>query len=66
MNSLKDYLPALLPIIFLEVILMIFALKSVLKQEKFKFGNKAFWIVIVIIIQILGPILYFVTGREEK
>lgn len=66
MDFLKEYLPVLIPIIILEIILMITALRSILNQEKFKFGNKTLWILIVVLIQIIGPILYFITGREEK
>ncbi|MGX7109447.1 PLDc N-terminal domain-containing protein [Facklamia miroungae] len=66
MVSLKEYLPILIPIVVIEIFLLVFALKSLFKQNNFKFGNKSFWILIVVLIQIIGPILYLMIGKEEK
>lgn len=60
-----DNLPLFIPLILLELILMITAVVSVLKQKKFRFGSKGIWLFIVIIFQIIGPVIYFVFGRSE-
>lgn len=65
MNTLFEYLPVLLPVIIIELILMFTALIHVLRHSHFRFGNKVVWILIVIFIQIIGPIVYFVFGRGE-
>lgn len=61
-----DNLLLFIPLILLEVWLMITALIHVLKHPDYKFGNKLMWILIVVFIQIIGPIVYFVFGRGEN
>lgn len=65
MNTLFEYLPILLPVILIELILMVTALVHVLRHPNYRFGNKAVWIIIVVFIQIIGPIVYFAFGRGE-
>jgi hypothetical protein len=36
-----------------------------LKHPHYRFGNRAVWLLIVILIQIIGPVIYFVFGKEE-
>jgi hypothetical protein len=52
------------PIIILQAILTIAALVSCIKQEETN-GPKWLWIIIILFINILGPILYFVVGRKN-
>ena len=66
MNTLIEYLPFIIPIIIIEMILAITALVHVLKHPKYRFGNKTLWILIVLLIQIIGPIVYFVFGRGDE
>ncbi len=66
MEELKEYLPVLIPVIILQLALMIIAVVHVLKHRKYKFGNMAIWLVLVILIQYIGPILYFTVGRGEE
>lgn len=62
---INEYLPILIPVIIVEWILAIIALVHVLKHPNYKFGNKVMWILIVLLIQIIGPVVYFVFGRGE-
>lgn len=66
MEFIREYLPILIPIVVLEIGLMIYALSHVLKHDKFKIGNKAMWIVVVVLIQIIGPILYLIIGKDNE
>lgn len=61
-----DNLPLFIPLIILELALMITAVVSVAKSTTFRFGNKPMWLVIVIIFQIIGPVIYFVFGKGER
>ena len=65
MNTLYEYFPILLPVIIIELILMVTALIHVLRHPNYRFGNRVVWIVIVMFIQIAGPIVYFLFGRGE-
>lgn len=61
----KENLPIFIPLVILELILMITAVRHVLKHPNYRFGNRAVWLLIVILIQIIGPAIYFVFGKEE-
>ena len=56
----------LLPLIVIELVLMLTALVHVIRHQITGFGNKAIWVIIVVLIQVIGPILYFVFGRGEE
>ncbi len=66
MEFIREYLPILIPIVVLEIGLMIYALSHILKHNKFKFGNKVMWIVVVVLIQTIGPILYLTIGKDNE
>ena len=66
MEFIREYLPILIPIVVLEIGLMIYALIHILKHNKFKFGNKVMWIVVVVLIQIIGPIFYLTIGKDDE
>lgn len=63
MSEITNNLALLLPVIILEFILAITALIHVIKHPNYRFGNKAIWIIVVLFIQIIGPIFYFIFGR---
>ena len=66
MQQIIDYLPFLIPIIIIELALALIALVHVLRHPNYRFGNKIIWIIIVLFVQIIGPIIYFVFGRGEE
>jgi len=65
-KSITEYLPFLIPIALVELVLMITALVHVLRHTKYRFGNRLLWVIIVVCIQIIGPILYFTVGRGDE
>ena len=66
MNVLIKYMPLLIPLIITQFTLAIIALIHVLRHPHYRFGNKVMWILIVLLGQMLGPIIYFVFGRGEE
>lgn len=66
MADLSQYLPFLIPVILIELALMLTALFHVLRHPSYRFGNKPMWIVIVVLFQIIGPVVYFAFGRGEE
>lgn len=66
MEQLIEYLPFLIPILLVEIGLMLVALIHVLKHKKYRFGNRLLWVLVVVLFQIIGPILYFTIGRGEE
>jgi hypothetical protein len=65
-DKIMMYLPFLLPIAIVELGLMITALVHVLTHKHYRFGNRVLWVIIVIFLQMLGPIVYFTLGRGEE
>ena len=65
LDQLMKLLPLLIPLFLIQVGLMIAALVDLLKREKTK-GPKWVWILIVVFVNMIGPIIYFVIGREEE
>lgn len=66
MNSLTPYLPYLIPVVLIELVLMVVALRHVLTHKTYRFGTRILWIFIVVLLQIIGPVLYFTIGRGEE
>mgnify|MGYP001604728589 CR=1 FL=1 len=56
----------IVPIAIVELGLLAFALNDLIKRKKVKGGNKWVWAALIVFIQLIGPILYFVLGREEE
>ena len=61
-----NLLPLLLPLAFLELILVVFALVDLIRREPERVrGSKVVWVLIILFISTLGPICYFIVGRKE-
>jgi hypothetical protein len=63
--ELMRLLPMLIPVILLEFGLLVWALLDVIRREHVKGGNKLVWMLVIVLINIIGPIVYFLFGREE-
>lgn len=55
---------AIVPILVLHLILMITAFVSCMREEKTK-GPKWMWLLVILFINLIGPVLYFVIGRRN-
>jgi len=54
----------LLPLIAIQIGLMVYALVDLAKRERVK-GDKWIWVVVIVLVNIIGPIVYLVAGRDE-
>ena len=66
MNALLEMLPLLIPIFVLDAVLAVAAALHVLRHPHYRFGSKAFWLVVVIVFLLIGPVAYFVVGRGNE
>lgn len=64
-DAIKDMLPFLIPILIIQLALLVFALVDLVKRKRVKGGNKILWGALIILIDIIGPIIYLLFGREE-
>jgi len=65
LQLLQNILPFLIPLILIQLGLVIFALIDLIRREKTR-GPKWVWVLIILFLNFLGPILYFVVGREDE
>ncbi|MDR0948600.1 MAG: PLDc N-terminal domain-containing protein [Lachnospiraceae bacterium] len=64
MFDLQAYLPFLIPLAIIQYGLTIAAIIHVCKAKTFRFGKRPLWIVLSLI-SIIGPVLYFTIGRAD-
>jgi len=64
MDNIRSLIPFLIPIILLQLGLMVFALADLLRRERTK-GPKWAWALVIILVNLIGPVVYLVAGREE-
>ncbi len=55
----------IIPWMLVQLGLMAFALYDLVRRERVKGGSKWLWVIIIVVFNIIGPVLYFVLGREE-
>ncbi|MFT8872593.1 MAG: PLDc N-terminal domain-containing protein [Sporolactobacillus sp.] len=63
--TIQTYLPFLLPYLALELLLALTALIHLFRHPSCRFLSRWFWAVIIICLQIIGPVIYFTVGRGE-
>lgn len=66
MAVLQEYWMFILPVALLQLALTIFSVVHVLRHPHYRFGNKALWLFIVIMVNFIGPAFYFLFGRGER
>ena len=66
MNPMELF-PFLIPFILVELILLVVTLRHILTHQNYKRGNRLLWILVTIIgMESIGPILYFLLGKEDS
>jgi hypothetical protein len=65
MEELRSYIPLLIPLIIIELALLIIALVDLIRREQVKHFPKWVWVLIIVLLNFLGPIAYLILGREE-
>jgi uncharacterized membrane protein YhaH (DUF805 family) len=65
MEIIKQYLPLLIPIVVIELGLMIAALVDLIRRAHTR-GPKWIWALVILLVNFIGPIIYFVAGRSEE
>ena len=64
MDTLKELLPFLVPIFLLQITLLVIALVDLVRRERTR-GPKWVWAIVIVVVNIIGPIVYLLFGREE-
>jgi len=65
--NIGDLLPILIPLVILELALLGVGLYDLTRPDrKVKGGNKWIWGIIIVLVNFIGPLIYFFFGREES
>ena len=65
MDTVRELLLFLIPVIVLQLALLTFALVDLARRPKAN-GPKWLWVIIIVFINLIGPIAYFLVGRQEE
>jgi len=66
MGNVISILVKFWPLLALQLVLMVAGLVDISRRRVVKHLPKAAWVVIIVLGEALGPILYFVLGRGEE
>ena len=65
MQLFTDYIAIILPLIILQLILLVTAIVHLLKNDRLSQSNKIIWALVIVFVNIIGPIIYLIFGRKE-
>lgn len=66
MDKIMEFLPFLIPLVIVQLALLCYTLYHILTHQSYKRGNRTLWLVVTIVfMNFVGPILYFLLGRED-
>ena len=65
--NLTEYLPFLIPLIIAQFALLGYTLYHIFTHNTYKRGNRTVWLIITLVfMNFVGPILYFILGKEDN
>lgn len=65
-GTLQQLLPIILGLVVIQLTLVVFALWDLSRPGRRVSGdNKAMWVIVILLFQMVGPLAYFLIGREE-
>jgi hypothetical protein len=63
--QIKPFIPFLIPVLIIQLVLIVVALLDLVRREKTR-GPKWVWAIVILFVNYIGPILYFVIGRQDE
>lgn len=65
LEELTRLIPLLIPVILIQIGLMVVALWDLIKREQTR-GPKWVWVLVIVFLNLIGPIVYLVVGRQDE
>lgn len=64
--NVNEMLPFIIPLVIAQFALLAYTLYHILTHKNYKRGSRGLWLVVAIVgMEFVGPILYFLFGKEE-
>ena len=64
--NITEILPFLIPLIIAQFALLGYTLYHILTHDTYKRGNRTVWLIVTLVfMNFVGPILYFLLGKED-
>jgi uncharacterized membrane protein YhaH (DUF805 family) len=64
-TTLKDMLPFIIPLIVVQLALIVISVVDLVRRDHVAGSSKLVWVLVIILINIIGPIVYLAFGRRE-
>jgi len=65
LSDIQQFIPFLIPVVIIQFILMIAGIIDLVRREKTR-GPKWVWLIVIVVVNMIGPIIYFIFGRKEE
>ena len=67
-DIIKEFLPFIIPLIIAELLILGYTLHHIFTHSSYKRGTRALWVTLSIVLMntFIGPILYFLLGKEDS
>ena len=66
MADIVQFIPFLIPLVIVQFGLLAYTLYHILTHNTYKRGNRVLWLIITLVfMNYIGPILYFILGKED-
>ena len=56
----------LIPLAIIELGLLVAALIHIFRHKTYRVGNRVIWVIVCVLFEIIGPVLYFIIGRADE
>ena len=67
MEKITELLPFLIPLVIAQFALLGYTLYHILTHSTYKRGTRAIWLVVTLVLMnFVGPIIYFILGKEDS
>jgi hypothetical protein len=64
--TIQELLPLIAPLVILQLVLIALGLYDLTRPERrVKGGSKLVWGVVIVLGELIGPLVYFLFGRED-
>ncbi len=64
--EVKEMILIIAPLVVINLIFVIIALLDLAKRQKVLWDNKVVWVILIVFVQYLGWISYFLFGRKDE